>query len=250
MTNQTSVPVRRRERTCRAGLAVLLLLINLSGGARAQADRLEEYVRQGLADNLAVQEKDFSLQKAANALQVARSMYRPSLSFDATYTTASGGRTTALPVGDLLNPVYSTLNQLTGSQLFPHIANQHINFLPKNYYDARIRATMPIINLDIGHNKRIGEKLVRMQGIQLEVYKRELVRDIKQAYYHYQSATAALGIRHSALLLAREGRRSAQKLLDAGRGKNGGRLMFAGTPEDLVKERDNETARFLREEMG
>jgi len=32
-------------------------------------------------------------------------------------------------------------------------------------------------------------------------------------------------------------------------GKGGGQLMFAGLPEDLVKQKGNETARFLREEM-
>jgi len=46
--------------------------------------------------------------------------------------------------------------------------------------------------------------------------------------------------------------KTADWILDMGPegGKNGGRLMFSGTPEDLVKERDNETARFLRAEMG
>lgn len=32
-------------------------------------------------------------------------------------------------------------------------------------------------------------------------------------------------------------------------GKNGGQLMFAGLPEDLIKQKDNETARFLKIEM-
>ena len=32
-------------------------------------------------------------------------------------------------------------------------------------------------------------------------------------------------------------------------GKNGGQLMFAGVPEDLIKEKNNETARFLKLEF-
>jgi len=197
-------------------IAVLLLLC--FADVRAQDGILDGYIRQGLENNLVVQAGDFSLQKAMNALKVARSMYRPSLSFEASYTTATGGRSTDLPVGDMLNPVYSTLNQLTGNPVFPQIGNQTINFLPKNYYDAHFRATMPIVNVDIGHNRRINEKLVRMQGLHLEIYKRELVRDIKMAYYNYQSASAVLGIHRSGLQLAQESKRTNQKLLEAGRG--------------------------------
>jgi len=32
-------------------------------------------------------------------------------------------------------------------------------------------------------------------------------------------------------------------------GRNGGQMLFAGTPEDLARQKDNETARFLREEL-
>jgi len=33
-------------------------------------------------------------------------------------------------------------------------------------------------------------------------------------------------------------------------GQSGGKLMFAGTPEELIQQKDNETARFLKVEMG
>ncbi len=184
---------------------------------RAQ-DRLDQYIRQGLENNLVIAQKNLSLQKAMNALDIARSMYLPNLTFDMTYTTANGGRAILLPVGDMLNPVYNTLNQLTQSQLFPQIDNEKINFLPRNYYDARFRATMPLINTDIKHNKDINQKLVGMQETDLEIYKRELVKDIKQAYYNYLSACDAVGVFQNSLQLAKEGKRVNQKLLDAGKG--------------------------------
>jgi excinuclease ABC subunit A len=32
-------------------------------------------------------------------------------------------------------------------------------------------------------------------------------------------------------------------------GKQGGQLLFAGTPEDLIKQKNSETGRFLQKEM-
>lgn len=179
---------------------------------------LDEYIAVGLENNLTIAEKNLSLDKALINLDMARSLYLPSLTFDATYTTANGGRMIELPVGDLLNPVYQTLNQLTQTQSFPLIANQRINFLPRNYYDARFRAGMPIINTDIKHNKRLNEQAVHMREHEVEIYQRELVRDIKIAYYNYWSAEDGVKVYQNALALANEGKRVNQKLLDAGSG--------------------------------
>jgi len=65
-----------------------------------------------------------------NGLEVARSMFLPNITFDLTYSHADGGRSIDLPIGDMLNPVYATLNQLTNSPNFPQIQNEQINFLP------------------------------------------------------------------------------------------------------------------------
>jgi hypothetical protein len=46
------------------------------------------------------------------------------------YFMAGGGRTVDFPVGDLLNPVYTTLNQLTGGNNFPQVTNQSILLNP------------------------------------------------------------------------------------------------------------------------
>jgi len=82
---------------------------------------LDTYIKEGLADNLVLQEKNASLEQSLLALKDAKSFFLPSLDFGATYTLAGGGRTISFPVGDLLNPVYSTLNKLTASTNFPQI---------------------------------------------------------------------------------------------------------------------------------
>lgn len=197
---------------------ILILLLLLGKVGIAQESILDTYVKQGLDSNLVLVEKDLSLKKAMNGLEVARSMFLPNITFDLTYSHADGGRSIDLPVGDMLNPVYATLNQLTNSQNFPQIANEKINFLPKNYYDAKIRTAVPIINTDLKHNKTIREQVLKMSKQEIELYQRELVKDIKVAYFNYLSALDAVSIYKNAISLAIEGKRVNQKLLDAGKG--------------------------------
>ena len=74
---------------------------------------LQGYIETGLQGNLVMKQKNISLQQSLLALKEARSWFYPSADFTGDYNWAEGGRTIDLPIGDLLNPVYSTLNQLT-----------------------------------------------------------------------------------------------------------------------------------------
>ena len=119
---------------------------------RAQSSILEKYIQHGLANNLALKQENFSIQKSLASLEEAKGLFMPQVSFIANYTTARGGRSIAFPVGDLLNPVYSTLNQLTGTSNFPTIANVNEQFLPNNFHETKIRIIQPLFNSDIYYN--------------------------------------------------------------------------------------------------
>jgi len=183
-----------------------------------QKDVLQEYVEIGLASNLVVKQRTVALENALNVLKQAKYLYIPTLDFQMLYTTAQGGRQIGLPVGDMLNPVYTTLNQMMGSNAFPMIENQNINFLPKNYYDARVRLAVPIINMDIVNNKRIVDKQLAIQENEVEIYQRELVKDIKTSYYNYLSVLKGIEVKQNALDLALTGKRNNEKLVEAGKG--------------------------------
>lgn len=197
---------------------ITAFLVGICNTSLAQVNTLDRYIKQGLDSNLVLIQKDLSMRKALNGLEVARSMYLPNITFDLMYSHADGGRSIDLPIGDMLNPVYATLNQLTQSENFPQINNEQINFLPKNYYDAKIRTALPIINTDLKHNKVMREKMVELSKNDIELYKRELVKDIKIAYYNYLSALQAKEIYQNSLALAKEGKRVNEKLLEAGKG--------------------------------
>ena len=115
----------------------------------AYADNLDNYVQIGLENNLALKQKEFNYKKSMHALKEARGMFFPSVSIEARYTRAGGGREIEFPVGDLLNPVYSTLNQLTGTQSFPQLDNERIPFLREKEHETKLRLVQPLFQYGI-----------------------------------------------------------------------------------------------------
>jgi outer membrane protein TolC len=169
--------------------------------------KLDEYIREGLASNQSIKQQTFMLEKNVYALKEAKSMFLPNISFLTTYTKADGGRTIDFPTGDLLNGAYATLNQLTGSNSFPQLQNEHILINPDNFYDAKFRTSLPILNAELTYNKRIKQQQVDLQKTEVLLYKRELVKEIKTAYYKYIKAIHAIKIYESSLRLVEEGQR-------------------------------------------
>src|SRR5690606_41348969 len=76
---------------------------------------LKAYIDTALRNNLVLQQRHVSLEKAVMALKSAKSLYLPSVNLEAAYQTADGGSNIHLPIGYLLNPGYATLNQLSQS---------------------------------------------------------------------------------------------------------------------------------------
>jgi len=204
-----------RYGSLKKSLSLGFLLVGLSTSAQPV---LDDYIAQGLANNLVLKQKNVTLEKSMVALKEAKSYFLPSTNFEAQYMWAQGGRSIDFPVGDLLNPVYSTLNQLTGSSKFPQINNVSEQFLPNNFLDARVKTVMPLINPDIRINRDISQQQTQLKQNEIDIYRRELVKDIKVSYYNYLLANKAIGIYESALELANQNLRLNRSLLDNGKG--------------------------------
>ncbi|MEA5256767.1 TolC family protein [Arcicella aquatica] len=213
---------------------VLLLLVSISFliDAKAQSDILNQYVQEGLKNSQIIKQQQFSLQKAVYALEEAKALFKPNVSFNTTVSAAQGGRKIEIPVGDLVNPVYTTLNALTNSNKFPQISNSSEQLVPKDFYDLRFKTTMPILNAEIRYNQAIKQEQITVQQTEIQVYKRELVRDIKAAYFNYLKATEAVKVYENALKILQESERVNESLI-----KNG-----SANPTVLVRTR-NEIAK-------
>ena len=79
---------------------------------------LDQYVNQAIEQNLTVDQRKALERKQQYALEHAGKLGGPEVNFLTTYTLAYKGRNIELPLGDLLNPVYSALNDITGTQNF------------------------------------------------------------------------------------------------------------------------------------
>jgi outer membrane protein TolC len=169
----------------------IVLLLAHSAASAQNSSVLDTYIQTGLANNLALQQQGLDIRKSLEAVQQAKSLFYPTLSFAATYTLAAGGRKIDLPIGDLLNPVYGTLNQLTQSHAFPQIQNQAIQFLPNNYEETKLKFAYPLFNTDLKYNKLIQEQLVQSKTAQKAAYEHELQYQITEAYYQYLQALEA-----------------------------------------------------------
>ena len=190
-------------------LIFLICGIGFTGYAQS---KLDHYIHDGLENNEVIRQHYFDINKSVLALKEAKSLFYPTVELNANYTKAVGGRTIDIPIGDLLNPVYSSLNQLTNSNAFPELQNKSVLINPDNFYDAKIHTTMPLLNFEIIYNKRIKTQQTTLQQIELEIYRRELVKDIKIAYFKYLQSLEGIKIYEDALQLVKENQRVNKSL--------------------------------------
>jgi outer membrane protein TolC len=176
---------------------------------------LNEYIKFGIDNNLALQQKQSGYRKSIEVLKEAKGLFFPNISFNARYSVSEGGRVIDFPAGDLLNPVYSTLNSLTASDLFPYVENQQIQFLRPNEHETKLRMVQPVINSDIYYNSKIRKELSIYEEEDVNQYKRELVAEIKKAYYQVAMADGVTLMLNSTRRLLTENVRMNKKLVEA-----------------------------------
>lgn len=173
-------------------ILIITLLVSTRPGLTQEV--LQEYVQLGIENNQQLLQEALIVEDQKLALDQANGMYMPNLSFQGSYTLAGGGRAINFPVGDLLNPVYETLNQMTGSDQFPMIDNVNEQFLPNDFHETKLRLIQPLINTDIYYNKRINQDLIRAAEARRAAYENELIKEIKIAYFNYLQASEAIKI--------------------------------------------------------
>ena len=173
---------------------LLFLFSVLCFVAVAQSPVLDAYLQEGLRSNLQLQQEQLNFERSAQNLQLARALFFPQVSANASYGFAEGGRKIIIPVGDLLNPVYSSLNTLTGTNNFPQIPNVNEQFLPNNFHDTKLRVIQPLFNPEIYFNYQAQKELISVQDAQRRAYENELKYSITSSYYQYLESEESLVI--------------------------------------------------------
>ncbi len=192
-----------------------------SAEPRPVAPVIDGYVREALRSNLGLRAEGLVLERNLAALDEARARFLPTLAFDARYTRAEGGRELDLPLGTLLNPAYSTLNQLLAAQgrpaEFGSVQNPSIPFQRKREQDTRLSVRQALYAPAI-------PAAVRAQRAQLEASQfdrmavaRRLKRDVTVGYLDWLKATRTVGIVQASVELLSENVRVSDSLYRNGK---------------------------------
>lgn len=201
------------------------IIVLLASSTIAQDTIIDHYVRYGLEQNLALQRKHSNYRKSMYALEEAKGLFYPSLTFNARYSVADGGRVIEFPVGDLMNPVYQNLNQLNDQVYgdlpphmqpadYPMIENEEIHFLRPEEHETKLRLTQPIFNTDIYHNRKVKSKLTDVKKYDASAYKRQLIAEIKKAWYSYLKTLKIMEVLEQNKRLINENIRVNKKLYE------------------------------------
>ncbi len=175
-------------------LLLLLLLFGPGMPVNAQSPILQNYIEEGVAANLALKQQNLEIEKALKGIEIARTNYFPQVNFAPTYSVAFGGRKIQIPIGDLLNPVYSTLNELTESNAFPQVENASEQLAPMNFHDTKLEIKMPLFNTDIRYNVALQKDLLVTEEAKRKFLEYELRHALEAAYFQYLQSLEAVRI--------------------------------------------------------
>ncbi|ACB73799.1 TolC family protein [Opitutus terrae] len=205
---------------------LLLLLCFLSGLPARAMDAwaapvptvAQRYVDEALRQNLALQAQALDLAEARARLAEVSGALQPRLDLVARYSMADGGRTIDIPVGDLLNGVYRTLNEYLLTQgrapAFPQLENQAIPLLRAREQETKLRLVQPLYRPELTRGIAAARAAAESRDAQLAAYRRELRLAVLTAYHTYLQAETAVEILDSATAVTAEAVRTNRLLAE------------------------------------
>ncbi len=200
-----------------------LIFLSYSIHLDAQQSPLQQYIDHALASNISLQQKQLSYEKSLAVLQEAKANFLPQLSLEARFSVAQGGRTIDFPIGDLMNPVYNNMNLINqyNQQAIPDypnipqyqsVENESINFLRTREHETKLRLVFPIFNTAIINNQKIRQNQSAIDRVSVDAYRKELVKEVKTAYFNFQKASEAKALYEEVLSLVQENLRTTESL--------------------------------------
>ncbi|MEO0338253.1 MAG: TolC family protein [Bacteroidota bacterium] len=175
---------------------------------------LQDYIQFGLDNNQRYLKEQLNAQLTREDAFQAKSFMGPDVRFNASYLLAGGGRTINFPVGDLFNPAYAALNELSGSQQFPvNIENVNEQFLPNDFHETKILVLQPLFNTDIYYGYKASEASISVADAKVKSHENQLIFQITKAYYNHLQLLEQAAILDSTRLLVQEQIRVNRKFI-------------------------------------
>ncbi|MFT7034972.1 MAG: outer membrane protein TolC [Cyclobacteriaceae bacterium] len=165
-------------------LTITLTILLIAGTLNGQPV-LDQYINEGIKNNTSLKQTFLEFEASLEALNEARGGFLPTVDFSSRYTKATGGRSFVFPVGDLMNPVYSSLNGLVGEEKFPQIENLNLNFNRTTDIDTKVSVSQRVFDKRVSYKRNIAEDQAKMSQVEIAIQKRLLIADIKKSYFNY-----------------------------------------------------------------
>lgn len=205
--NLQAAPMRRSlQHLIAAAIIVSFGAPALHGQSRA----LDDYVALGLKQNLGLRQEDLAVQRSGAALREARGLFLPTATLNARHTDVHGQ---VIDFGEFINPVFSTLNQLTGTANFPTDVDLR---LPLKQ-ETSVRLAQPVFQPAIIAGYRAAGAVRDAQEATRDARVHAVAAEIRSAYLQHAKARRLAELRGATRLLLDEQLRVISRLIEAGR---------------------------------
>lgn len=205
--NLTAAPMRRLQQHL---LAAAVIIASGAPALHAQSRALDEYVALGLKQNLGLRQEELAVQRSGAALREARGLFLPTATLNARHTDVRGR---VIDFGEFINPVYSTLNQLTGTSNFPTDVELR---LPLRQ-ETSVRLAQPVFQPAMIAGYRAAGAVRDAQEATRDSRVHAVAAEIRSAYLQHAKARRLAELRGSTRLLLEEQVRVISRLIEAGR---------------------------------
>ncbi len=188
---------------------------------RPAEEVMAELVTEAEAANLALAGAAAGVAQRLASLDQARARYLPAIDLSLRYSRADGGREIDFPVGDLLNPVYASLNSLLEASgqpaPFQPIDNVSVPFLRDREQESVVTLTQPLYDARLAAGARAAAGEYDAARFGLDALRVRVTRDVRQAYLRWLATQASVEILESSLGAAEENQRVNDSLYRNGR---------------------------------
>lgn len=189
--------------------AFTAVAISLPAALSAQGP-LDDYVREGLKQNLAIRQQSLQVLRSEAALREARGNFLPTATLNARYTNVSGQ---VVNLGELINPAFQALNGLLGSPQFP----TDIDLRLPLKQETAVRVAQPIFQAEIYSGYRAASAAREAQSASFGAAERQLASEIRSGYVNHAKALRLAELRAATRVLLEEQVRVMSRLVEAGR---------------------------------
>ena len=155
----------------------------------------EIYIEEALQSNITFQNTENSYFKSLEALKEARGAFLPTISLVARYTTAEGQNQLGISSEELTGPLFTNLDLINQTlagivpgypEIPPYVSDSDdLNNALNTNQQTAVLFSLPLFNAVIIRNHALKKKLTEVENLAIEIHRRQLVREVKLAYFQY-----------------------------------------------------------------